>query len=370
MLKIIFIILVGAHGLIHLLGFLKSFQFADISQLTIPISRSAGVAWLFAAIGFLLVALLFSLDKNWWPWLAFPILLVSQILIIQSWADAKFGTIANIIILLVAVVVLGEFLLQRRFDELVSKAMEISITDESELLLEKDIAHLPSPVQRYLRYTHSLNKPKVKNFFARFSGGMRGAPEESFMQLQSAQYNFYQTPSRYFFMKAKKMGLPATGLHVFENERATFRVYMLNWFPVVDAQGDKMTQSETVTLFNDMCFIAPATLIDKRITWSDADHNRVHASFKYAGFVVQADLFFNDEGQLVNFISNDRYHTDGKNYWNYPWETPVSDYKDFNGYRLPGFAKLIYKRPDGDFTYGELKFEEVRYNVNEQLRIN
>jgi len=61
--------------------------------------------------------------------------------------------------------------------------------------------------------------------------------------------------------------LPAIGLHIYKNETATFRVKMLNLFKVVDAKGDKMNQAETVTLFNDMCFIAPATLIGKKISW-------------------------------------------------------------------------------------------------------
>jgi hypothetical protein len=34
---------------------------------------------------------------------------------------------------------------------------------------------------------------------------------------------------------------------------------------VVDISGDMMFKAETVTFFNDMCFLAPATLIDKRI---------------------------------------------------------------------------------------------------------
>jgi len=34
-----------------------------------------------------------------------------------------------------------------------------------------------------------------------------------------------------------------------------------------------------------------------------------------------------------------------------------------NGYLLPGKAKLIYQRPDGDFTYGELEYKSVKYNL-------
>ena len=44
------IALVGVHGLIHLMGFAKGFGFADLPQLTQPISRGWGLAWLIAAL--------------------------------------------------------------------------------------------------------------------------------------------------------------------------------------------------------------------------------------------------------------------------------------------------------------------------------
>jgi hypothetical protein len=41
----------------------------------------------------------FLLKKDWWWIIAVPALVLSQILIIMSWQDAKFGTIANVVIL-------------------------------------------------------------------------------------------------------------------------------------------------------------------------------------------------------------------------------------------------------------------------------
>ena len=38
------------HGLIHLMGFAKGFGYADLPQLTQPISRAWGLAWLAAAV--------------------------------------------------------------------------------------------------------------------------------------------------------------------------------------------------------------------------------------------------------------------------------------------------------------------------------
>jgi len=218
-------------------------------------------------------------------------------------------------------------------------------------------------VQKYLYYTKSVGQPKIKNFKAEFVGGMRSKPDDKYMKLQSVQYNFYEKPSRYFYMSASKMRLPATGLHLYQNELATFVVNLLNWFTVVDAKGDKMNQAETVTLLNDMCFIAPATLIDSRITWETINNFTVKAIYKNGSISISALLYFNEKGELVNFISNDRYDTDGKKYVSYPWATPVEDYRMINGYLLSSKAKLIYQRPDGDFIYGELEYQSVKYNL-------
>ena len=86
-----------------------------------------------------------------------------------------------------------------------------------------------------------------------------------------------------------------------------------------------MDKAETVTFFNDMCCMAPATLIDKRIVWQDKGNNVVEATFTNNGISVSANLYFNETGELVNFISNDRYNVDaGKKL---PWSTPLSNYK-------------------------------------------
>lgn len=363
--KIIFTIFILIHGVIHMLGFVKAFNIAKVEQLLLPISRPVGVLWLVTAAGFAFSAILFTGGKSWWGFVAIPAVALSQILIFLSWSDAKFGTIPNLIILFAAVVSIGSFMLQNRFQATVKADLAVNNLSAREILTEADIARLPAPVQKYLRYTKSVGQPKVSNFRAEFTGGMRGKPEQEYMKLHSVQYNFYHKPSRYFFMTASQMGLPATGLHIYQNETATFDVKLLNVYPVVAAKGEKLNQAETVTLLNDMCFIAPAALIDERITWQTLDNLSARAVFKNGGYEISATLFFNDKGELVNFISNDRYETDGKKYENYPWETPVSDYREMNGYLLPSKAKLVYKKPGGDFTYGELEYKDVQYNVTE-----
>ena len=46
----------------------------------------------------------------------------------------------------------------------------------------------------------------------------------------------------------------------------------------------------------------------------------------------------------------------------YPFSTPVSRYRDLNGYNLPTYGEMIWHYPDGEFVYGKLEINSVAYN--------
>jgi hypothetical protein len=253
--------------------------------------------------------------------------------------------------------------MKKTYKKAVLEALERTRNKKIGILTEADILHLPAIVQKYLTYSRTIGKEKVLNFRAEFTGGIRSKSTDDFMPLKSVQYNFTDNPTRLFYITAKKKGIPAIGIHLYIGQTAIMLVKILGLFTVVDAKGKEMNQGETVTLFNDMCFMAPASLIDHNIVWKEIDNKTIAAKFSNGKITIGATLYFNDEGELVNFVSNDRFETtDGKNYKNYPWSTPVTGYTDINGYRLPSGAKLIYKRPDEDFCYGEFNLVSIEYN--------
>lgn len=96
--KTAFIIFLTLHGLIHLLGFLKAFDLAEIKELKMPITRSSGIVWLITSILFLITAFLFHISSGMYTWLGVTAFIFSQILILRNWKDARFGTIPNLII--------------------------------------------------------------------------------------------------------------------------------------------------------------------------------------------------------------------------------------------------------------------------------
>jgi hypothetical protein len=105
--KILLAIVIGAHGAIHALGFVKAFRLAEVAQLP-ALGPWSGILWLGAALLLLTSAVLLVLgERHWWMAAAAGIV-VSQALIFTAWGDAKYGAIANAFIFVALLLLLRE----------------------------------------------------------------------------------------------------------------------------------------------------------------------------------------------------------------------------------------------------------------------
>ena len=358
--KLALSILVLFHGLIHFMGFARAFAIGNTAEFTKELSKPIGLLWLLTGLLFIMLAILLFLKKEGWPVYAILAVIVSQLLIFTVWSDAKYGTIVNIIILISAIIAFGTERFESSYKKDVISAME-NTSGNDQLITEKDLEPLPVVVKKYLRYVGVVGKPKVYNVKIRFEGEMRDKGKDWF-PFTSEQYNFFDAPSRFFFMKAKVKGLPTNGYHRYVKEGARMCIKLISLFPVVDIGSPILFPTETVTFFSDLCLFAPSALIDERIRWETIDELSVKATFITSGISISAVLYFNEKHQLVNYVSNDRYSISEMKA--FPFSTPASNYENINGYHLPTYGEAIWHYPDGDFIYGKFNVQGIAYNVS------
>lgn len=227
-----------------------------------------------------------------------------------------------------------------------------------------DLARLPPAVATYLKRAGVLGKPRPRSVHVVFRARMRNRPQDRWMQATAEQHNFYGPtgPARLFFMTASQLGLPFVAFHRYVGDAATFQVRVAGLVPIIDARGPQMNQSETVTMLNDMFVLAPGALVDANIRWETQPDGRVKATFTNAGQTVSALVRFDAAGDLVDFVSRDRYQSNGKVYNLLPWSTPVRDFRDFDGIRLPSRGDARWQESGGEWTYGEFTIERLTYD--------
>jgi hypothetical protein len=146
--RIVFTVLLTIHAITHLVGFLKAFGIAGFSSLTVSISKPLGIAWLFSALAFLGATAAFLVaPKLFWLFGAIAIV-VSPIVIASSFRDAKYGTLINIVILLLVVFhgfSVGPFGLRATHENQVRQSLKhVKKTPD---ITEEDLKSFPKPLQ-------------------------------------------------------------------------------------------------------------------------------------------------------------------------------------------------------------------------------
>jgi hypothetical protein len=253
--------------------------------------------------------------------------------------------------------------LQSKYEARVQEQLTALPTATVPLLQEADLTLLPPPVQRFIRASGAVGRPRVQNFKAEFDAEMYRKPGDAPMVSTSVQYNFVASPTRLFFMKSRMFGLPVQVLHDYAAEQATFKVRVASLFNVVDEGGAPFSKVETVTVLNDLCFFAPGALVDARLSWAPIDDRTAGVTFSNGPHRVSATLYFNERDELVDFTSDDRPPKIDGTYRPYRWSTPIEGYQLLDGLRLPTRGSAVYAYPEGPFTYGKFRLKSVAYNV-------
>jgi hypothetical protein len=361
---IAFAVILALHGLVHLIGAAKGLGWAEMPSLTQAVSPGMGVVWL-AASGLLAsTAVLLFMASRWWWLVGSAAVVLSALAMASSWADSKFGAPLTA---LAAVGVAYGFLgqgpasLRAEYDRDVARLL--ADPPQAALVTDADLATLSHPLQRYLRLVGVVSQPRVHTFRVRMHGRMRSGRTASWMTFTAEQHNRVDPHARLFYMEASLHGLPAQAYHRYVDGTASMRVKAAALVPVVTQSGPLMTESETVTLFNDLCVMAPAALLGQAVTWRPVDSRTTDAVFTNAGHTVRARLTFNDAGALIDFVSDDRSQiaSDGT-LRRVRWSTPLGSYRTFDQARLTSGGEARWHEPEDHWTYIEVTLDEVRYN--------
>lgn len=368
MIRITIAALFALHGLIHFLGFAKAFKLADIPQLVQPISQPAGLLWLTAGILCLVAAGTLFFAPRWWWAIGAGAVVISQAVIVSSWGDASVGTVANVVLLAAVVYGFasrGPLSLRAEFEHDLTRMWPPVRSASGTVILESDLASLPDPVQRYLRRSGVVGQLPVTDFRATWTGRIRSDPDSAWMTFTADQLDLVDTPERFFMMDAKMKGLPVDILHAFDDEGATMRVRLLSVRSMVDAKGAALTHAETVTLFNDLCCLAPGALLSPDIIWEPVDPHTATAHFTLGVNTITAQLLFDDLGDLIDFVADGRavMSPDDRTPSPMRWSTPLHDYAQVGPVRVATKAEVKWHPASGAWTYGEFELTSLAYNV-------
>ncbi|MEN1976435.1 DUF6544 family protein [Cellulomonas sp. P4] len=360
-----------AHGAAHLLVLAATPGGPGLAGDAAPpaVGSAEGLAWLATAVLLIGAGAALIADRPTW-WRTGAVAVVASQVLVVSHGDARWGTLANVVL---GIAVLhgwcatGHRSARARYRRGVAAALAAADVradaDRAGAVTADDLATLPAAVARYLRRTDSVGRPPVTAVRVTLHGRIRSGPSDRWMTFTGEQVDTAgPRPTRHFLLDATAAGLPVDVLHVLTEGRATMRGDLLSVVPVLRGAGPAMDRSETVTLFNDLCLMAPSALLAAPVTWEELDARRVRGTYRQGGHSVRAVLEFDEDGDLVDFVSDDRFRAtrDGRSFTRERWSTPVDGYAVHHGRRLPSAAAAMWHPSTGEpFRYAEMVLDDV-----------
>lgn len=230
----------------------------------------------------------------------------------------------------------------------------------AEPITEADLAPQPPLVATYLRRSGAVGRPRAAAFRAVLSGRIRSTPGSPWMAFVGEQVNTVGAHiTRWFRMDATMLGLPVDVLHVYTDGAATMSAAACSAISVASASGPELGRSETVTVLNDVCVLAPWALVGLLVDWEPVDDRRVRAGYSCGEHPVSAVLVFDDAGDLVDFVSEDRSRIDGSRSDRLIWSTPVGELTELGTGRVPTVGSAWWHAPEGAYPYIEMRIHDV-----------
>ncbi|GAA1331524.1 DUF6544 family protein [Saccharothrix algeriensis] len=221
----------------------------------------------------------------------------------------------------------------------------------------EDIAHLPEPAQRYLRFTRVPGHPADLSFHATVPGFFRLRPDRNWLRCTSEQHNDAVHLSRDFRMHLALAHLvPVRATDIYSHGHGRMRATALGLFTLAQGQGPEFDLGELVTFLDDAVLLAPSMLLRLPVEWTAVDEHRFDLSLTDRGNAVTARVTVDDRGAPREVTTRDRWAALPTGLRRTRWSTPVDGWCLVAGRMRPRRACAVWHLPDGPFTYAQFDF--------------
>lgn len=360
------LVLLFVHGLLHLIGFISGYRIANINQLSSIPSKTAGTAWLIATLLFTNTIIQYINKKEYWWMIASLAIILSQTLIILYWKDARFGTIANLFVLIAVIMAFGHWKFNINYQKEVNRINSKNSPQPYIIVRTNMLHHLPVPVRRWLEVSNIVGKPITQSAFLHQKGEMKTEPDGKWIPFVAEQYTTVNNAA--FIWKTEIQSSPflvISGLDKFDNESGSMTMELYNLFTIFKSSGPTTDQGSLLRYLAEICWI-PSAALNHNIQWEQIDSVSARATIQSGQTKVSGIFIFNLNGDFDRFEA-DRYYIKGKEKPRLEkWVVTIvpGAYKLFDGIRIPCKSEITWRLKEGEYNWLRLELTDIDYNIS------
>jgi len=221
------------------------------------------------------------------------------------------------------------------------------------------LASLPEPARRYLDYAGIVGTQIPAIVRVTQTGRIRSSADAGWLDLEGEETYSIYPPAFVWraFLPSRSMPI-VIGRDEYLDNKGSILMKMAGIVPIANESGKELAAAGLMRFLNEMMWF-PAAFLSNKVTISTDSDNSFGVALADGDLMATATVFVDAEGRFVNFRAQ-RYNSGTKSMET--WETPMTEYGEFSGIKVPIAGSAVWKLADGDFTYIELKVTGVAYD--------
>ena len=255
------------------------------------------------------------------------------------------------------------------FDKKVTKEIDIltkeGVKAQSKTFNFNDLEGLPEPVQRYFKYALRDGQEHIKFVRLKQIGEFRMKGNQPWMPIKAEQYFTTEDPG--FIWRVKLAMAPfiwIEGRDMYFQGRGNMLIKLLSTITVANATGSEMDISSLIRFLSEALWLPTVLLPSDYIEWKEIDFNSAQAVIKDNGYTASGIFTFNEKGEIIKFVTNDRYREVDGEYFKDRWTAYYRNYQEFDGMMIPTEGEVEWNLSDEDLQYAKLKITDIQYNIS------
>lgn len=241
--------------------------------------------------------------------------------------------------------------------------VENQLQISNHVFTEKDFAHLPIAIQKYIKSCNYIGTPKMSYLKMEYHNiNFMQNKNRPPLSINYTQYNFVLEPCRIALIDSSMFGIPFEGYDYYQNGMGGMKGVIAKAFTLFDQMGTDMDKACLVTFLAESLFV-PTALLQEYISFDELNDFDVKAKITFGGQSASGIFTFNEKYEMISFKTNDRavVKTDGIIEY-VPWSANCTEYQLYkNGIKYPTKFQAVWNYPEEDFIYFDGSISQISY---------
>ena len=263
--------------------------------------------------------------------------------------------------LFLSIVLIGKYLYQSEKEALqkifISKSLAQKVDYDS-------LKSLPAPVQKYFKNVLPDGQLFIKTSRLEQNGKLKISPKsENWSAFKASQIISEDKVS--FLWDAKINIVPLLYVRVIDSlvdGIGAGRVYLMSVLPIGSDENKLELNSGALYRYLAEAVWHPTALLPQSgVTWESVSEKKAIAHFAKFNISISLAFIFNSNNEIIGVYTKDRYGKFGDKYIKYPWEGHFSDYKEFDGIKIPTKGEVGWHLPNGWWLFWKGNIVDAKF---------